>query len=295
MPIEIRKLGTQIGAEITGVDVKSLDEASFSGIYRAWLEFGVIAVRDQSLEVGDFVKYSRRFGHVVVHPTTRTQLPGFPEITLLGMNKFDADGKLRHEVYARGGEEFHTDGSYEEIPYKATQLYAVAIPTIGGDTLFASAYAAYDALPQRLKRRLNGLRGVYRYGGIKKRAMNLLDEQNQKRAPVVHALVRVHPETGRKALYIDPHKLLNVEGLPDAESKALVTELRGYMLQPDAQYRHKWGKGDIVIWDNRCLYHKAAADYPPEQDRIHWRVSIQDPKEIEHSASAVSQLDQASH
>ncbi len=274
--MEIRRIGMQIGAEVVGVDVKTMDEATFAAIYQAWLDYNVIAVRDQELEVGDFVKYSRRFGAVVTHPSKSTRFPGYPEVTLLGVNKFGPDGKLKREIYARGGESFHTDGSYEKVPYKATQLYAVAIPTIGGDTLFASTYAAYDALPQRLKQRLEGLYGAYRYGGTKKQGINLLDEQDRNGPPVQHPLTRVHPETGRKVLYFDPNKLLRIEGLPEAESSALIEELRGYMLQPDAQYRHKWRKGDIIIWDNRCSYHKAAADYPPEQDRIHWRVSIQE-------------------
>ena len=272
--MEIHKIGKQIGAEVLGVDVKTMSEDTFAAIYQAWLDYNVIAVRDQELELADFVKYSRRFGHIVTHPSKSTRFPGFPEVTVLGVTKFGPDGKLRREVYARGGEGFHTDGSYEKIPYKATQLYAVAIPTIGGDTLFASTYAAYDALPQRLKQRLEGLCGAYRYGGTKKQGIQLLDEQDRDGPPAMHPLIRVHPETKRKVLYFDPNKLLRIEGLPEAESSALIEELRGYMLQPDAQYRHKWRVGDIVIWDNRCSYHKAAADYPPEQDRIHWRVSI---------------------
>ena len=94
--------------------------------------------------------------------------------------------------------------------------------------------------------------------------------------PVFHPIIRTHPETGRKALYFDPGKILRIEGLDESESDALIEELTDRMIQPDAQYRHRWRKGDIVIWDNRCSYHKAAGDYPPEEDRIHWRVSIKD-------------------
>ena len=117
------------------------------------------------------------------------------------------------------------------------------------------------------------LRGAYVYGG--KRKVNvLLNEEDRDWKPVFHPLVRTHSETGRKVLYFDPNKLLYIEGLEQSESDALVAELKTYMVQPDAEYRHKWRKGDIVIWDNRCSYHKAAGDYPPEEDRIHWRVSI---------------------
>ena len=100
----------------------------------------------------------------------------------------------------------------------------------------------------------------------------LLDPEDRDWTPVFHPIIRTHPETGRKSLYFDPGKIARIVGLDEAESDALIAELKGCMIQPDAEYRHKWRKGDIVIWDNRCSYHKAAGDYPPEEDRIHWRV-----------------------
>jgi taurine dioxygenase len=152
----------------------------------------------------------------------------------------------------------------------------VAIPSRGGDTLFASTYAAWEALPAALKARLQGLQGAYIYGGRTADGIERIEQQDRVTEPVLHPLARVHPETGRTALYFDPNKLLYIKGLPAAESDALIEELRGYMIQPDAVYRHQWRRGDAVIWDNRCTYHKAAADYPPEEERIHWRVSIQE-------------------
>jgi taurine dioxygenase len=272
--MEIRRMGP-IGAEITDVDVKTMDDAAFRAIYQAWLDSNVICVRDQSLEIDDYLKYSRRFGSVLPHPSKVTRHPEYPELTLLGINKFRADGTLDKDIYARGGEGFHTDGSYEEVPYKATQLYALAIPSKGGDTFFASGYAAWEELPQHLKRRLEGKHGLFKYGGRTQRNA-LLDEEDRKVKPVRHALVQVHPETKRKLLYFDQGKILSIEGVPEAESDAIIRDMAAYMVQPPCQYRHKWRKGDIVIWDNRCSYHKAAADYPPEEDRIHWRVSIKD-------------------
>jgi taurine dioxygenase len=278
--MEIRPIGEKIGAEILGIDVKTLDDAAFGLIYKAWLDYNVIAVRDQDLDIQDYLTYSKRFGEVVIHPSKRTRHPEVPQITLLGANKFGPDGKLNSAVYKRGGDGFHTDGSYEKVPFKATQLYALAIPSTGGDTLFASTYSAYDALPPKLRQRIEGLSGAYIYGGAKKIAIDLLNEEDRNLPPVLHPLVRVHPETGRKVLYFDPNKLLHIDGVSAAESDALVEELTLYMVQPDAQYRHKWRKGDIVIWDNRCSYHKAAADYPPHEDRIHWRVSIKDKADL---------------
>ena len=272
--MEIRRMGP-IGAEIVGVDVKTMDDAAFGWIYDAWLDSNVICVRDQELALADFLAYSRRFGVVSPHPSKVTRHPDCPEVTLLGTNKIRPDGTLDKEIYQRGAQGFHTDGSYEEVPFKATQLYALAIPSKGGDTHFSSAYAAYEELPQHLKQRLEGRYGAFKYGGRKKLNL-LLNEEDRNAQPVRHPLVQVHAETGRKLLYFDQGKILSIEGLPAAESDAIIEEMKAYMSEPPAQYRHKWRKGDVVIWDNRCSYHKAAGDYPPEEDRIHWRVSIKE-------------------
>jgi putative 2-oxoglutarate oxygenase len=273
--MEIRRMGPQIGVEVTGVDVKTLDEASFAPIYRAWLDYNVMVVRDQELTIPEFLRYSRRFGPVVPHPSKSTRNPDYPEITMLGVDKFDADGKLRNEIYRRGAEGWHTDGAYNAAPFKATQLYALAVPSRGGNTLFANGYAAYEALPARLKERLAGVVGAFAYAGRRGKS-KLLDTEDQNWTPVFHPIIRTHPETGRKSLYFDPGKICWLVGLDEAESDALIAELKDQMIVPDAEYHHVWQKGDVVIWDNRSSYHKAAGDYPPEEDRIHWRVSIND-------------------
>ena len=273
--IKVQRLGPQIGAEIQGVDVKTLDDAGFAVIYRAWLDANVLVVTGQELEIDDFLRYSRRFGVVHPHPSKSTRHPEVPEITVLGVNKFGPDGALDQAIYRRGAEGWHTDGAYDQEPFKATQLYALAVPSRGGDTLFASMYAAYEALPPRLKARLDGRRGVFTYGG-RRQATALLNPEDRDWTPVVHPIIRTHPETGRKALYFDPGKILKIEGLEADESDALIDELTDRMIQPEGEYRHRWRTGDVVIWDNRCSYHKAAGDYPPEEDRIHWRVSIKE-------------------
>jgi putative 2-oxoglutarate oxygenase len=273
--IEVRRLGKQIGAEIVGIDVKKLDDAGFAQIYRAWLDANVVVVPGQELAIPDFLHYSRRFGVVVPHPSKSTRHPDYPEITQLGVNKFDAAGKLDMAIYRRGAEGWHTDGAYNQAPFKATQLYALAVPSRGGNTMFANAYAAYDSLPQRLKDRLDDVIGAFSYGGRRGKA-RLLNPEDQDWTPVYHPIIRVHPETGRKSLYFDPGKIVDFVGIERAEGDALIAELKERMITPDAEYHHKWEKGDIVIWDNRCSYHRAAGDYPPEEDRIHWRVSIND-------------------
>src|SRR3984893_17357423 len=252
--LQIRKMGPQIGVEITGIDVKTMSEAEWSKIYRAWLDHNVMCVRGQDLTIPDFIRYSESFGPVTPHPSKSTRHPDHPKITMLGVNKFDAEGKLRDEIYRRGAEGWHTDGAYNQAPFKATQLYAMAVRSRGGTTLFANAYAAYDALPQRLKERLDGVIGAFAYSGRRGRA-RLLNVEDQGLEAGVPPLLRTHPETGRKSLYFDPGKICYLVGIADAESDALIAELKERMVVPDAEYHHVWHKGDIVIWDNRCSYH----------------------------------------
>ncbi len=273
--LQIRRMGPQIGVEVSGVDVRTMDEASWNRIYRAWLDYNILCVRDQDLTIPEFLAYSRRFGPIEPHPSKSTRNPDYPEITMLGFNKFDAEGKIIDAIYRRGAEGWHTDGAYDQEPFKATQLYALAVPSRGGNTMFCNGYAAYDALPERLKQRLDGVKGTFAYGGKRGRSA-LLNPEDQEWTPVYHPIVRTHPETGRKSLFFDPGKICAIVGADDAESDQLIADLKGYMIQPDAEYHHVWHKGDIVIWDNRCSYHRAAGDYPPEEERLHWRVSIKD-------------------
>src|ERR1700719_2691782 len=219
--VEIRRIGPQIGVEVRGVDVKTMSDAEFAPIYQAWLDYNILCVRGQDLTIPDFVAYSRRFGPVVPHPSKSTRHPEHPEITMLGVNKFDAEGKLRDEIYRRGAEGWHTDGAYNQAPFKATQLYALAVPRRGGDTLFANGYAAYDALPERLRRRLGGVTGAFSYGG-RRGGSQLLDKEDQDWKPVLHPIIRTHPETCRKSLYFDPGKIVDVAGCQRAESEALI-------------------------------------------------------------------------
>jgi len=271
--MQVVKRGPRIGAEIRGVDIRQLDTAGFAPIYQAWLDYNVIVVPGQELTIPEFLTYSRRFGNVVPHPSKSTRHAEHPEITMLGTNKFDADGKLNEAIYRRGAEGWHTDGAYDDEPFKATQLYGIAIPSRGGNTLFSDMYAAYDALPERLKTRLDGRRGAFVYGG-RTRSNALLNPEDRNKPPAFHEILPRHAETGRRSLYFDPGKILYIEGLEQAESDAIIDELTERMIAPDAEYHHEWRVGDVVIWDNRCSVHKAAGDYPPEEDRIHWRVSI---------------------
>ena len=284
--LEIRRLGEHIGAEVTGIDVKTMDDATFASIYQAWLDCGVLVVRGQELTAEDYLAYSRRFGTIIPHPSANVPHPEHREITVMGIDKFDAEGKVKMHIYRRGAEAFHTDGNFDEDPYKATQLYCLAVPSRGGDTHFASMYAAYDALPERIKKRLDGVKGVYLYSGRREFNPEYMKSANLKPSqPIRHLLLGTHLETGRKVLFFDRIKIVAIDGMEPAESDAMIEELASHMIQPNAQYTHKWAKGDIVIWDNRSSYHKAAGDYPVEEDRIHWRVSL---KEFSSAAAATA-------
>ena len=270
--MRIEKAAPQIGVLVSEVDVKALTEAEWQRLYRAWLEHHVLVVRGQALAKADFVAYSRRFGTLKPHRVKLTRDPEHPEITLMGVAT-NSDAKADRLILNRG-QGWHTDSPWDTEICKATQLYGLEIPSYGGDTLFASMHAAYDAMPSRLKDECAGLKLEFAYGGREGKGRDLLDPSDQKRPPAVHDLIRTHPETGRKSLYFNPYHVVRVAGWSERESDKLFAELTWYMLQPNAEYRHKWRVGDIVIWDNRCTVHSAAGGNPADQRRVHWRTTI---------------------
>jgi taurine dioxygenase len=191
----------------------------------------------------------------------------------MGVTSMAKDTKGEKLILDRG-QGWHTDSPWDTEICKGTQLYGIEIPSYGGDTLFASMHAAYDALPDRLKKHIAPLKVEFRYGGRERKWFDLLDPKDQARPPAVHDMVRVHPETGRKSLYVNPTHVIGIVGMPEAEGDRLLAELYWYMLQPNAEYRHKWKVGDLVIWDNRCTVHSAAGGYRSDERRIHWRTTI---------------------
>jgi taurine dioxygenase len=275
--MRVAKLEPKIGAEITDVDVRTLTDDEWATLYRTWLESNVLVVRDQKLTMEEYLAYSRRFGRLKPHRVRKTRHPQHQEITLLGVNAVSKDGNMNAPIYTRGAN-WHTDSPWDTEVCKATQLYGIEIPSYGGDTLFANLYAAYDALPEALKARIDGLQAEFAYGGRTRQGIELLEPEDQVRPPAVHPVVHRHSETGRKSLYVNPVHILRIAGLPQAESDALIEELFTYMIQPGAEYRHKWRVGDIVIWDNRCSIHAATGGYPLKEKRIHWRVTIMEPE-----------------
>ncbi|MBV8170280.1 MAG: TauD/TfdA family dioxygenase [Alphaproteobacteria bacterium] len=269
--MSIRPLSPALGAEITGIDLGGASTGLMDRIYQAFLDHSVLVVRDQELTPDQFGAFGERFGAVQPHPVTKNRHPEDARITVLGT---DPGAKPDRGVLMRGVG-WHTDMAYETKPAKATALYAREVPTVGGDTLFASMYAAYDALPQTLRARLDPLMGVFKYGGRTAYGTEILTEAQKAKPAVEHRVVRVHPETGRKALYVNPYHSLGFAGVAPAESNAMLDEIFAeHLVRPEWEYRHKWRPGDVVVWDNRCLVHSATGDYPLDQRRHIWRVCI---------------------
>lgn len=262
-----------LGVIATDVDVNDLAPAGWDALYKAWLDHNVLVVRGQKLTIDQFLAHSRRFGRLKPHRVRKTRHPEYPELTVMGVNMKSADGTVDTTLLQRGGD-WHTDGPWDTEIVKATQLYALEVPSVGGDTLFSDMYAAYENLPDALRKRIAGKDVEFAYGGRARRSIALLDAEDRDLPAAIHPIVHVHAETGRKSLYVNPIHILRIVGLEKEESDALIDELFTHMLQPNAQYRHQWQAGDIVIWDNRCTVHKAAGGYPLHEKRVHWRVTI---------------------
>ncbi len=241
-------------AEILGADLTRHDDGDqFEAIKSAFLAHGVIAIRGQTLAPEDQVRFSRRFGPLAIHVLEDQLLAGHPEI-LLGSNK-TRDG--RYIGLPDAGRFWHTDQSYEERPALGSLLYALEIPEDGsGDTWFCDMTAAYEALPAGMKARLDGLRGMHIYNHAHEN-FSLGADQKTQLPGYDHPIVRTHPDTGQKALYLGGKLLKHIVGLDAAESDALLDELYAHCDNDAFIHRHKWRRGDLVFWDNRRTMHFA--------------------------------------
>ncbi len=271
--LKLEQASPEVGVIATGVDVTRMTDVEWLELYKAWLDHSMLVVRGQRLDVEQFLAYGRRFGRVKPHRVRRTRHPQYPELTVMGTDTKKADGTTNASIYNRGVS-WHTDGPWDEEICKATQLFGLEIPSYGGDTLFASMYAAYEALPQPLKNRIADLEAEYVYGGREQKGVDLLDPVDRARPPTRYPLVRVHSETRRKSLYFNPFHILRIADVSEAESAGLIEELSSRMVQPGGEYRHRWQVGDLVTWDNRCTIHSATGGYPIDERRIHWRCTI---------------------
>jgi taurine dioxygenase len=275
MSIEIIPTGAAVGAEIRGVDLSlPLDDATFAVIERAYNEHGVIFFRDQHVTPPQQVAFTRRFGEIAFNIFgERWSVPGSPEIVVV--SNITQDGKpigIR-----RAGENWHSDMCYTATPPRGTMLYAVEIPDLHGlplgDTEFASAAAAWDALPQALRDRIEGRYAIFDFTG-RKRAFPPSAAEIERNPPVRHPIARTHPFTGRKCLYVMRDDCTGIEGVEDAEAEVLIAALADHVVKPAFIYRHQWRVGDLLLWDNCTVQHRAVQDYDMPLRRLMHRTTM---------------------
>ena len=274
--ISVRKLSAALGAQVDGVDLRALDANTFAAIYRAWLDHQVLLFRTQALTAEDLVSFSRRFGDLdeaPVQETGRRFVDGIPEVYVV--SNVLKDGMPIGSL-GSGEAVWHTDMSYLPNPPRASALYALEVPAEGGDTSFCSMYAAWDALPGPLQRRVEALRlkhdGTYNSGGYVRQGVTLTGDPRTSPG-ALHPLVAVHPETGRRTLYLGRRRNAYVEGLPVEDSDHLLEELWTHATRDALTWRHRWQVGDLVLWDNRCTMHRRDA-FDPTARRVMHRTQI---------------------
>ncbi|MGD0105773.1 MAG: TauD/TfdA family dioxygenase [Rhodopila sp.] len=262
------------GAEAVGIDLTGPVAAETkAALNRAFVEHGVLVIRDQTLTPAEMLTAVALFGPVFRQHNTRFAIPDCPEIHYISNQDCFPDGSRYIP-----GEGWHTDHSNDVRPPKATVLHAVKLPARGGDTQFANMAAAYAALPLRMRDRIAGLTAIHVYqSSHSARKLMSLSDANKERVPnaVLHPIVRTHPENGRKSIYINPIRIEGIVGLDHKEALPLLDELLAHATRADFQYRHEWRAGDLLMWDNRCFLHKANGDYDMGQTRYLYRVMLQ--------------------
>jgi len=262
-------LSAALGAEIVGIDLRrQMDDRTFAQVLDTWHQNLVILLRDQELSEEDQVRFAERFGPpAVIH--TRQFVRNHPAVMLISNTR--EDGKPIGAL-PDGEMHFHTDQCHQERPAMASMLYAIEVPSVGGNTLFANCYMAYETLPAEIKRRIDGRKALnaYDYDSAATR-------RGTRLAPgvpsYVHPVVRTHPATGRKALYVNRLMTVRIEGIPANESEELLQFLFDHQERPEFIYEHVWRVGDLVMWDNRCALH-ARTDFSADERRLLRRVTI---------------------
>ena len=258
--MQINKLTETFAAEIVGARISDdMSAADLQTIMDAFLEHQVIVIRDQEMSIPEQKNFSRNFGELDFHISRTNKNKEHPEVLVLSNRK--VNGKWVGATNA--GDEWHTDSSYQPVPAKCTMLHALEVPEEGGETAFINTYAALEAVPAETRARIEGVRGINSWNRLRNPRVKVPEQHGDGKsvydtgAPdVPHPIVRTHPETGRKALYVSPRHTLTVEGLEAEESEDLLQELFAIQQRPEHMYIHKWRLGDVVIWDNRCTLHK---------------------------------------
>ena len=272
--MEIRPLSSHTGAEVLGIDLTQPVSASDrAAMNRAFVERSVLVIRDQTLTPPQVAEAVGLFGTIFPQQNTKFAIADCPQIHYVSNQDRFPDGRRYIP-----GDGWHTDHSNAVRPPKATVLHAVQLPDKGGDTQYANMAAAYAALPSATRERIAPLMGIHVYqSSHSARKLMGLNETDKERVPnaVLHPLVRTHPESGAKSIYLNPIRIEGILGLDHKEALPLLDELLEYGTQERFQYRHAWKPGDLVMWDNRCLLHKANGDYDMGQVRYLYRVMLQ--------------------
>jgi len=279
MQPSVTKSGAACGAEIAFDLAGDLDNATFGAIESAFHDNIVVVFRDQLLSNERHIEFSRRFGGLEIHIVKKFLLPGFPEILLISNVRNQAG---LHIGLADAGFTWHTDTSYRRRPSRCSLLYAKEVPHRDGralgDTVFADMVAAYQALPQSMKRRLDGLKAIHRYSARRRVAASprpkLTRAQLDETPDIAHPIVRTHPHTARKALYVTAGECIGIEGMPEDEAVELIGELDAHCVRPEFLYRHQWRVGDLLMWDNASAMHLAVCDYALPERRLMHRTTV---------------------
>jgi alpha-ketoglutarate-dependent taurine dioxygenase len=263
----IRPLHGFMGAEIEGLDLSApLNAPIVHDILDAFLAHHILIFRDQNLSKEAQVTFTENFGELEGHVHRLPNGKKLPPLHIV--NNLDPEGRPTAKPRTTGNYYWHTDKSYHAVPSLATLLHARELPPTGGDTLFANTARGYETLPQDTKQRIEDLRVVHSWEASRRNNGNApaTEAEKKERPPVVHPLVRTHPNTGRKILYVGMHTS-HIEGMPENESRALLDSLASHTTKPEFVYTHNWRPGDLVMWDNRCLLHRADANYDMDKHR----------------------------
>jgi taurine dioxygenase len=279
MTLKIIQANAPLGAEIVFDLSREMDDATFKAIEDAFHANIVIVFRNQHLTDEAHIAFSRRFGELEVHIVKKYLLPDHPEILLVSNIRNEAG---EHIGLADAGFTWHTDVSYRKNPSRCSLLYAKEVPEENGvtlgNTLFCNTIEAYEVLPQTLKQFLEGKRAIHRYSERMRvpgsPRPKLTAAQLAETPDVAHPIVRTHPYTGRKSLYVTKGECIGIEGVPDDEGKAVIEELHDHCIRPEFLYRHQWQVGDLLMWDNATSMHLAICDYALPQRRLMHRTTV---------------------
>jgi taurine dioxygenase len=273
--LAIRPLTPRLGAAVSGLDLaQSVAPDAFRALYDAFLRHQVLVFPPCELPPAAQVALARQFGEVQVHVMSMYHADGFPE--LYRLSNVGADGKPNGRHPDKGTLAWHTDGSWQRVTGQATIIYGEVVPALGGETHFCDMYGAYERLSEAWKRRIDGLRAIHNldFSRTRRHGADLLSEAQKRDAPPVdHPIVRRHPETGRACLYLGDHAE-SIVGMPYGEGRALIDELNALAVHADLTYEHRWQPHQLIVWDNRCLMHRATEYDPATELRVVRRCTV---------------------